>query len=434
MIVAIDGPSGTGKSTVAKAVAKRLKFTFFDTGAMYRSIAWWILHEKLDPKNELQIQNHLPQFDFELKVKESGERIYFVNGIDVTKEIRTPEISMIASQVSAFQSVRDTLVKIQREFASGTNAVFEGRDMGTVVFPNAEVKIFLTASIQVRAERRFLELKEKSPHLSKEQVLKEIQERDTADSTRLISPLKQAEDAILIDTSDLTVDEVVERIVTIVKRKNQMRWSYWFFLFFAKCILKIFYRIKIFGKNHVKPGAAIIAPNHASNLDPPIVAISCPEEIHFLAKESLFRVPILGRLIRHLNSHPVTRKSSDAATFRQILSLLQGGKKVLLFPEGQRTLTGELLPVERGIAFLVLKAKCRVQPVYISGTFDIWKRGRAFPKLRGKISCSFGSCIEWSEFEGLEKKEAEAKIAARIESSLVNLKSWFQNGAIGDPP
>lgn len=433
MIIAIDGPSGTGKSTVAKGVALALGFTFFDTGAMYRSVAWWVEHEKIDSSNEAEIEHRLADFHFELSGT-SSERLYLVNGIDVTKEIRSSHISNLASKVSAYKAVREAMVKIQREFGASSDSVFEGRDMGTVVFPKAEIKIFLTASPSVRAERRYQELKGKDPSLTKEKVLKEIEKRDEADSTRALSPLKQADDAILIDTSDCTIEEVVRQVVKIACKKSRMRWTYWSIIFIVKTILRLFYRLRVFGESHIKPGASIIAPNHASNLDPPIVAVSCTEEIHFLAKDSLFRVPVLGRLIRHLNSHPVTRTGSDAATFRQILSLLEGGKKVLLFPEGQRSRTGELLPVERGISFLVLKAKCRVQPVYISGTFDIWRRGKAFPRLRGKVSCCFGSPIEWGEFAKLDKKAAEIAIREKIASSLTNLREWFQSGAIGTPP
>lgn len=424
MIIAIDGPSGTGKSTIARKVAKKLGFTFFDTGAMYRSLAWWVIHEKIDPRNESAIAQRLSEFSFEIKAV-GEDRLYLVNGVDVTSQIRTPMISSFASQISTFRVVREKMVKIQREFAQHANAVFEGRDMGTVVFPQADVKIFLTASSAVRAKRRYLELKEKQADHSLEKVQQDIEERDRTDSTRELSPLKQAEDAVLIDTSDLTVEEVVRTVIQIAKKKTRMRWTYKFCLGFARAFLRLFYRVRIYGLEHIEPGAAILAANHASNLDPPVVATSCPEEIHFLAKDTLFRPPLFGRLIRHLNAHPVSRKGSDAMTFRLILSLLGEGKKVLLFPEGQRTVDGKLQPIERGLSFIAFKAKCRIQPVYISGTYAIWPRKKKTPKLKGNIACVFGPPIEWNEFDGLERAEAETRITSRLKTALEALEKWI---------
>lgn len=441
MIIAIDGPSGTGKSTVAKGVAQKLSFTFFDTGAMYRSLAWWLLQMQIDLDDVLGVEKKLPLFCYEIK-SDGADRKYLVDGTDVTHAIRSHEISTAASKIAAYPEVRKAIVQIQRQFGRRGNAVFEGRDMGTVVFPEAEVKVFLTASAEVRAKRRYQELLEKFPDLedtfSLPQILKDIQERDQNDTTRTASPLKQASDAILIDTSNLTVNEVIEKVVSLSRPKLQKsRYQHIFYFFvcwITRIYFKLFFRLKIYGLEHFRPGAAIIAANHASNFDPPVVSISCPEEVHFLAKDSLFRKPILGFLIKHLNSHPITREAADAHTFRLIISLLQKGQKIILFPEGKRTPDGELQPIERGLPFLAIKARCSIQPVYLQGTFDAWPKGRAFPKLFGKITCVFGSSIEWNEFEGLEKKEAEKKIIERMGKTLRALKDWLENAAQGSPP
>ena len=347
MIVAIDGPSGTGKSTVAKGVAKRLGFIFFDTGAMYRSIAWKILQEKIPMTDEEAIRKVVNQFQFDIQTDSEGEKRYFVNGEDVTGKIRTPEISLLASQVSSLSFVRKALVKIQRRFGRRANAVFEGRDMGTVVFPDAEVKIFLTANPEVRAERRYRELLLKFPDLadslSPGQILHEIEQRDHSDATRAVSPLRQAKDAVLIDTSNLSADEVIDQIVkmhALCRRSGKfepMRFSYRCVYLSVRAFFRLFYGLRIYGLSHFRAGAAIIAANHASFFDPPVISISCPQEVHFLARDFLFRIPLLGRIIRSLNSHPVARDSSDAHTFRQLIQLLQSGKKVILFPEGKRS-------------------------------------------------------------------------------------------------
>lgn len=216
MIITVDGPVATGKSTIAKKLAYELGFIYFDTGAMYRSVAYGLLKENVNLDDDDAINKYLLRFDFNIKVKH-GQRYYYVDGEDVTDLIRGPEVTSIVSKVSALESVRNKLVAIQRDFAQGVNAVFEGRDIGSVVFPNAEIKIFLGGNTKIRAERRYNELKEKYPlkykDLTLEKTIEEISKRDEYDSNRQLSPLIQAADAYFIDTSDLTAEEVVIKIL-----------------------------------------------------------------------------------------------------------------------------------------------------------------------------------------------------------------------------
>ncbi|HAB98883.1 MAG TPA: 1-acyl-sn-glycerol-3-phosphate acyltransferase [Parachlamydiales bacterium] len=259
------------------------------------------------------------------------------------------------------------------------------------------------------------------------QILQDIIQRDHNDTTREISPLKQAPDAILIDTSHLSIQQIINQIVELHKKSMRrafpkMKWPYWMVYSFARFFFRLFFRLRVEGLEYFRPGAGIIAANHVSLYDPEVVSISCPEEVHFLAKESLFRIPVLGKLIRILNSHPISRDASDAATFRLILRLLQEGKKVILFPEGSRSDDGHVQPLEKGLPFLVQKAKCSIYPTYVSGTFEAWPRSRKFPKLRGRITCAFGPPIEWEEFEKMDKKEAMKKINERTYEALCALK------------
>ena len=404
MIITIDGPSGTGKSTVAKGIAKQLSYMFFDTGAMYRSFAWLVMKEGLDPKDQNAVEAALLKFQFEMQRDQKQSRIYFVNGEEVTEKIRTQQISLAASQVAVYPKIREAMVKIQRKFGHSVDAVFEGRDMGTVVFPEADLKIFLTAKPEVRAERRYQELKRKFPDVSIhfDEILKEIQERDDTDQTRAVSPLKKAEDAILIDTSDLTAAQVIDKIIRLYKPRQKfpkMKWFYKIVYWLARWFFQCFFRLRIYGIEHFSPGAAVIVANHASFMDPAVLSISCLEEVSFLAKQSLFKVPLLGFIIRKLNSYPVAQGASDAAVFRLMIELLGQGKKLLLFPEGRRSSDGQLLPLQRGLSFIVQKAGCRVIPAYIQGTFAAWPRTRKFPKLFGKITVVFGSSIEYKELE-----------------------------------
>lgn len=216
MIITIDGTVGTGKSTIAKKLASAIGYLYFDTGAMYRAFTYGLLLQKIGINDEAGIRAYLDKFDFRIKVIR-GERHYFLNQDDVTIPIRSNEVTANVSKISAMPFVREKMTKLQRELANGVNAVFEGRDMGTVVFPEAQIKIFLTARSEVRAKRRFEEILSKYPDQAKdltlESLTKEIEERDKLDSTRDIAPLKQPPDAGVIDTSDLTVEEVVYKIL-----------------------------------------------------------------------------------------------------------------------------------------------------------------------------------------------------------------------------
>lgn len=216
MIITIDGPIATGKSSVAKRLAEKLGFIYFDTGAMYRCITYGILKHKIDIDDKKQLQEFLDNFELNIKMYR-GEKCYLFEGTDVTMQIRGEAVTAAVSRISAIGAVRDKLVVLQREMAIGVNAVFEGRDMGTTVFPHADLKIFLTGRTEVRAQRRFDELRTKFPEetakLTLEQGMADIARRDTYDATRAISPLRQAEDAFVVDTSDFTVEEIVYKIL-----------------------------------------------------------------------------------------------------------------------------------------------------------------------------------------------------------------------------
>lgn len=210
MIITIDGPSGTGKTTVAHEIAKRLGFHCFDTGAMYRCVAFKSMQDGLNIDSDSGLLEMLKNFSFIIK----NDR-YFVNGVDVTDKIRTEEISKRASILAAKEFVRQNLWSLQRKFAEGGNSVFEGRDMGSVVFPFADFKFFLTASAEVRAKRRLKELQDKNPNMkfSYDEILHSVKERDDFDSKRALAPLICPKHAIIIDTSNISKDEVINKIL-----------------------------------------------------------------------------------------------------------------------------------------------------------------------------------------------------------------------------
>ena len=216
--IAVDGPSGAGKSTMVKAIAARLGYVYVDTGAIYRSVGLFASRAGI-PRTE--IAGLIPRLD-EIGVAlsyEDGQQKIFLNGEDVTKDIRTPEISLYASAVSALPEVRSKLLSLQRELAKTNNVIMDGRDIGTVVLPDADVKIFLTASAEERARRRYEELKDKGMDVTYDQTLKEVCERDANDENRAVAPLRPAEDAVIVDTTGKNIEESLALLFEVIAKK-----------------------------------------------------------------------------------------------------------------------------------------------------------------------------------------------------------------------
>ena len=218
-IVAVDGTAGSGKGSITKIVAEKLNLVAIDTGAMYRCVALAMLEKNIKIEETEKIEELLQNIKIEFFDKD-GEKKVFLNGEDVTKKIRTVEVTEYASPVATVKIVREHLVKLQREMAKSIDVIMEGRDIGTNVFPNADVKIYLDATPEERARRRVLQNKEKGIETSYEEVLENIKDRDYRDSNREIAPLRKAEDAIYIDSSDMTIEEVVNKVIDIINEKN----------------------------------------------------------------------------------------------------------------------------------------------------------------------------------------------------------------------
>lgn len=218
LIVTIDGPSGAGKSTVSQLLAEKLNYQYIDTGALYRVVALKVKRENIDPKNEEELASLCNGLDVCFGQKNGQHRI-FLEGTDVSEEIRTPEMSLLASGVSSKKVVRDALLHIQRRLGDGGGIVIEGRDMGTVVFPEAEVKFFLNASLNVRGERRFRQYRDKGNVFDLNKIVREIEKRDSDDTKRALSPLKPADDAIEINSTKMNIEEVVGAMLEIVQQR-----------------------------------------------------------------------------------------------------------------------------------------------------------------------------------------------------------------------
>lgn len=215
--IALDGPAGAGKSSIAKRAAKALNFIYVDTGALYRTIGLAATRENIEPVPSKDVDELLEKITVDLTFNDEGEQIVLLNGEDVSGLIRTPQASMMASKISAVPSVRAYLLDLQRDIAKTHNVIMDGRDIGTVVLPDAKVKIFLTASAEIRAQRRYKELTEKGMDVVYEDILKDVIARDYNDSHRETAPLKPAEGCVIVDTSDLDFEQSVDKIISVVK-------------------------------------------------------------------------------------------------------------------------------------------------------------------------------------------------------------------------
>lgn len=203
---------------------------------------------------------------------------------------------------------------------------------------------------------------------------------------------------------------------------------------FLKGFFSLFYRHKVYGQAHIPKGSALIAANHASFYDPPLIAVSFPEEVHFLARATLFSHVGLAWLIRHLNALPLTMEQGDATAFKQTLHWLHEGKKVAIFPEGERTETGEMQPLKAGFSKLALKADCPIIPLYIVGAYAIWPKGKRFPRWRGKTACVIGSPLYIPKDHNRLKKDVQQALTIELHSRLAALKLWYESGAHELPP
>ncbi len=407
--IAIDGPGGAGKSSVAKAVARELGIIYVDTGALYRNIGLYILRAGIDPKDSEAVVAELPNIKLELRFEE-GKQIILLCGEDMGDKIRTPEVSMAASAVSAIPEVREFLLKMQRDTAKKNSVIMDGRDIGTVILPNAEVKIFLTASPEARAERRHKELLAKGSDITYEQVYAEMVERDTNDSTRAVAPCVKAEDAVLIDNSKLTEEQTARKVISLIKKaeKKQNNRVYGVVKFFLRPIFKFFLNIRVYGAENVPTdGSVLLCANHISAVDVFAIAAVCPRQINFIAKKELFSIPVLGRLITAAGAIKLDRGGKDIGAIKKAIGKLEEGRAVAIFPQGHRYpgVDPATTPVRNGGAMIAYRAECDVVPVCIS----IKKKGKY--SLFRRTEVHFGKVIKNEELGFREGGQDEYKVA-----------------------
>ena len=413
--IAIDGPGGAGKSSVAKAVAKQLGIIYVDTGALYRNIGLYMLEAGVNPKNPADVVPLLDGLTLELKF-ENGKQVILLNGVDRGDEIRTPEVSMAASDVSAIPAVREYLLAMQRDTAKKNSLIMDGRDIGTVILPDAEVKIFLIASAEARAKRRYLELQSKGVEITYEQVFNEMVERDKNDSTREIAPCVPAEDAVILDNSDLNFEETTLAVLKIIKKLGKPKSN---FYSRAKVIVaplyRFFMRVKATGVENVpKDGGVILCSNHIAAVDVISIGSVCPRQLTFVAKKELFSVPVLGKIVKALGAIPVDRGANDVSAIRSSVTAAEEGKVLSIFPQGHRYpgVDPASTPTHNGAALIAYHSKCDVIPVCIDIKGGKYGFGR-------RVNVIFGKRIKYEDLRfingGLDEyKAATAKIFNEI--------------------
>ena len=385
MIITIDGPAGSGKSTTAATLAKRLGLTYLDTGAMYRAATLAVLRSGIDAKDEEAVCEVVRNSEISFEKKGSTVRIH-LNGEDVEKEIRGKEVSELVSPVSKYAGVRKVLVRIQRQIGANGGIVAEGRDTGSVVFPYADVKVFLIADVKTRALRRLKQLESMGVKADIDEIIDNIKKRDEIDSSREHSPLVRPPGAFDVDTSSITIDQQVSLIEEIVMRRASKleelsvkrgdkdpfasmsfyyRVSHWL----VRTFFKVVFGLKIYGEENLKfRENFIFASNHLSYADPPIVGSTLNREVTFLAKKELFENPIFAWLIRKYHAIPVDREEVDKTTMKLILQKLKSGESILMFPEGTRSRDGKLGQFKGGLGFIALNTRRTIIPIYISGS------------------------------------------------------------------
>ena len=418
-IVAIDGPAGSGKGTVTKILAKKMKLNSIDTGAMYRCVTLAIIRNNIDLNDIDKVKDLLETIKIEL-IEEKDRQIVKLNGEDVSREIRENPVNQKVSTVSAIKEIRLKLVELQREMAKTQDIIMEGRDITTVVFPNADLKIYMDADLEERARRRFEQNKSKNIECTYEDVLEDMRKRDENDRNKEIGALKIADDAIVIDSTNLTQDEVVKKIKKLIKKEKKTkklepkiyaqrpestrkRVVRKIVKVFLSSLYKIFYRIEITGEENkqkaAQSGGYIICANHLNYLDAAAIVLLSKEKIRFIAEHDLGRIGILRWLEHLFDIIPIKRDSQDMEAMKRCIKALKNNEIIAIFPEGTRKGIEKNTKAKNGAAFLAIRTGCPVVPVGISGTF----------KLFSKVYINYGEPIDMSKYKvkGKEKENQE---------------------------
>ncbi len=448
LVVALDGPASSGKSSVGAAAAAALDYRFCDTGLLYRAVTWLAVHRGISPDDAEALVRLVDEV--ELLDDGTGRLAHVgVDGVDRTADVRSPEVDAAVSAVSRAAELRTALLERQRRLADDGSIIMAGRDIGTVVLPDADLKIYLDASVEERARRRTLErgVDPESPEAA--EILADLRRRDELDSTRPVAPLRQAEDAVVLHTDGNDFEQTVALVVETIRaaeaarrqvtnaaaesptpvgeapaspasrrsrpRLRQRRpispshvasrmtplFSVGGLIF--RLLVRALVRLRIEGDVSAIPtsGPLIVAANHASSADPVLIGAFLTQRlnrpINWLGKRELVETPLLGRLFRAGGIHPVDREAADLEAFRAAMRILNAGQVLAVFPEGTRSRDGALQPVREGVGMLALRSGATVLPVGVVDSDRMWPRGSALPRFGRRVIVRFGTPFRLDE-------------------------------------
>jgi cytidylate kinase len=426
MIIAIDGPAGAGKSTLAGLLAQKLGYLHIESGALYRALTHKALTQGVNFHDLETLAELASQTDIVLKSKphEVIPRVY-LDEQDITTRIRTLEVTKKVPELSQIPKVRKCVTKLQRRVARSGGVVIEGRDIGTVVFPDAEVKFYLDASPEVRASREYQMAKREGLSVDPKKIKEDMDRRDIQDKTRKVSPLRKAPDAITIDSTTLSINSVLRIMLKEIKKASRgKKWPlYDFICFIGRPLFKVLFRIEGHGGENIPAeGPVIVVSNHLSYLDPPVLGLMIKRRLNFMAKGELFDIPILSWLIRHLKTFPVKRGQVSLVTMRRTLKLLVRGEVVLIFPEGMRSPNGQLQEPMPGVGILAWQSKASVVPALIVGSNKALPLRARFLRFR-KIDVYFGKPINLSSiYSQPPSRQIYQEISELVMSHIAQLK------------
>lgn len=405
-IVAIDGPAGTGKGTMADILSKKYNLLNIDTGATYRCVTLEMINKNISLDDDEKIAEMLETIKIEMTNK-NGEQKVYLNGEDVTEKIRSKEVSSNVSPVSSIKQIRIAMAGLQRKMAQGKDVIMEGRDIGTVIFPTADVKIYLDADVKERAKRRYRQNQEKGINMTYEEVLENIKKRDKNDMEKEMGALKVAPGAIVIDTTGMTIKEQAKAMSKVIdeklKRKKKEEKIYnirpettWKKIerSVIKTLIKTFYKVvfrleKVNEENVPMDGPVIICANHINMWDAIGLVTATKRRINFIAKEELFHNKFLNWLGHVFDVIPIKRGMRDMEAMKRCIKSLKEGIALGIFPEGTRRGLEKGAKVQNGAAYMALKTKAIVVPVGIQGTF----------KPFTKVILNYGKPIDFSKYD-----------------------------------
>ena len=491
MIVAIDGPAGSGKSTVAHAIASRLGFVYLDTGAMYRAITEKCLAAGIDVSDEHAVAAAAQDARIEFEQASDGTQKVLLDGHDVSAAIRTPEVDANVSEVSAYPAVREAMVARQRTLARGRDVVAEGRDIGTTVFPQAEVKVFLTASDVARAHRRAVQRvggdaavdpAATADEATESEVLESLRRRDDIDSHRAASPLRAAADAHRIDSSTLSLEEVIGQVISLVERQRAKaavpvateadgpapatrttaraagrrddtpmprhgatdddyfehgmrsypapaRFLYHFVCAVVGAFTKIVWPWRLengtYLWRHTEGHGSVIIMNHVSMLDPVIVPISMwfhHRRARIMFKSEFGSSRIVSGLFARVGGIPVERGTADLKAIRRAQHALQRGESLLIFPEGTRVRSDDQhVEIHGGFSLIAQMAKADIIPMAIVGARHITPEGTHW-KVPGRVFCKVGEALTFDQLEAKGRKQRLEEMESRAMGRVYGLR------------